>query len=112
MDWALEAWDGGAGVSLATGVATAWSWALAGEFVLLLVLAILVGQATRSSRFWCSAARRLVEVEFEQGGLPGRRSPTAVVSCSAFCPPTAVTCNQPCLRADFRRRPGRHALPA
>ena len=38
-----------------------------------------------------------VPVVFEEYGLPGRRRPVAVLSCSAFDPPTDVRCTCVCL---------------
>ncbi len=64
----------------------------------LLVLAIGVSRgvtepATRS--FWCPFRERSVTAQFEQAVWDGKR--LAVVDCSAFSPPTAVTCDKACL---------------
>jgi hypothetical protein len=63
---------------------------------LLLLLTLLSVPAARR-RFWCVGAWRPVEVIFEEFGLPGRRLRVAVVSCTAFDPPTDVRCQRACL---------------
>ena len=54
--------------------------------------------------FWCAIAERDVEVEFTARGIPGLRGPGAVERCSAFDPPTAISCSRRCLDATFRRQ--------
>lgn len=63
-----------------------------------------IGPATRRRKFWCAEARREVEVQFEERGLPGLPWSTAVRSCPVFDPPTAVGCRRRCLDSRFRRR--------
>ena len=62
------------------------------------------GPVIRRRRFWCAEARREVEVEFEERGLPGLPWSTAVKSCPVFDPPAAVGCRRRCVDARFRRR--------
>ena len=71
------------------------AWAIVVGALLLLLTLLSVPEACQ--RFWCVRARRAVEVVFEEYGLPGRRLPVAVVSCSAFDPPTDVRCERACL---------------
>lgn len=59
---------------------------------------------SRRHRFWCIAMRREVEVRLEESGVPGLRLATAVRSCTAFDPPTAITCRRRCLDVAFRRQ--------
>lgn len=76
------------------------AWAV-GASVLLLLMTLFFVPATRR-RFWCVGARSAVEVLFEEYGLPGRRRPVAVLSCSAFDPPTDVQCKCTCLSCEGR----------
>jgi hypothetical protein len=62
------------------------------------------GSATGWRRFRCAETGREVEVLFEERGLPGMRSTTAVKSCPVFEPATAVACRRHRLSATFRRR--------
>src|ERR1700694_331668 len=71
------------------------AWAVAAGALLLLMTLLFVPAVRR--QFWCVGARRAVEVVFEEYGLPGRRRPVAVLSCSAFDPPTDVRCTCVCL---------------
>jgi hypothetical protein len=71
------------------------AWAIVVSAVLLLLTLLSVPAARR--RFWCAGVRRTVEVVFEEFGLPGHRLPVAVVSCTAFDPPTDVRCQRACL---------------
>jgi hypothetical protein len=87
------------------GVAHAVAWGIVAwgvVFATVMLLAMLAIRHTRS-RFWCTDARQEVEVTFEERGLPGFRKAT-VVSCSAFHPPTAVSCGRNCLNASRRPR--------
>jgi hypothetical protein len=52
-------------------------------------------------RFWCSEARREVEVEFERR-RPVPWSTPGVRRCSAFEPPEAITCRRECADPLFR----------
>ena len=99
--WDVEqAWVQSAADSLAWGIL---GWGL-GVTVLLCVASWVVGVRRRSFR--CEFADRHVEVEFEECGLPGSRGPVAVISCSAFDPPTAVVCDRSCLGSDTRSHLG------
>ena len=87
------------------------SWALAAVVPLFLIaLALAVTREVRRQSLWCPAADRMVVLELVELGLPGFRRPTSVVSCSAFCPPTAVACDRRCLHAT--RRVAASAPPA
>jgi nucleotide-binding universal stress UspA family protein len=55
-------------------------------------------------RFWCAWGGRDVEVEFVERGLPALPWATAVRSCSAFDPPTAIECRRQCVDVAFRRQ--------
>lgn len=61
----------------------------------LSVLTLLV--VVRRRRVWCLQSQRDLDVDFQEFGLPGRRQPIAVLSCSAFSPPTRVLCDRACL---------------
>lgn len=104
MPFGPEGWDAQAQAWVET-VSQAYGWVLfawavgAGVFLLLMAL-VFVPVARR--RFWCVGARRAVEVLFEEYGLPGRRRPVAVLSCSAFDPPADVRCNRVCLSCEGR----------
>ena len=91
--------------AMSESVTSAFAWILfawaAGAVLFLLLIAFLCAPAVRR-RFWCVAARRPVDVDFEEGGLPWRRRPLKVVSCSAFDPPTEVTCKCTCLECTGR----------
>ena len=58
----------------------------------------------RRCSFWCPSARRGVEVRFEQRGFPGFRRTTAVLACSAYDSPEAITCGRQCRDVTFRRQ--------
>jgi hypothetical protein len=90
-----EAWVENAANALAWGI-LGWG-AIVATIVLLAMLAI----RNKRRRFWCKAARREVEVAFEERGLPGFRK-TTVLSCSVFDPPTAVRCHRDCVDPDHR----------
>jgi len=87
-------------------VANALAWGILGwaVFVAIVLFLGMLAVTVRRRRFWCDQARREVEVEFEEQGLPGYRRPTAVLSCSVFEPPTAVQCRRACLDRDMRVR--------
>jgi hypothetical protein len=51
-------------------------------------------------RFWCRVANREVDVEFVSRGAAPRF--LYVKACSAFDPPTAISCDQHCLDPHFR----------
>ncbi len=113
MDWQVEI--------MASQVAQEWE-ALMRAFAALLawtaglgVLAIALGsvvgascRTVRPRRFWCPAARRDVEVLFEEGGPPGFRQTLRVMECSAFEPAVAVACRRGCKDATRRRPAARH----
>jgi hypothetical protein len=94
-----EAWIQSAAHALAWGI---FGW---GVVVALMVLLGALAVRVRRRRFWCAQAWREVEVEFEERGFPGFRRPTAVLSCSAFEPPTAVGCRRGCLAGRAGRAP-------
>ena len=107
MDWPIASpgWD----------VEVAWvdrasmiAWGLliwAGVAVILAVLVVpMAVEVVRRRRFWCARVRCEVEVEFKERGLPGFRRAAAVLSCSAFDPPTQVGCRRGCLNQDVRVR--------
>jgi pyruvate/2-oxoacid:ferredoxin oxidoreductase beta subunit len=54
------------------------------------------GSTTIRESFWCRFRRQPVEVDFEETVWDGRR--LDVTRCSAFEPPTHVTCDKACLR--------------
>jgi hypothetical protein len=92
--WDAQAQAWGEAMSYAYGwVFLAWA---VGAGALLLLMTLFFVPATRR-RFWCVGVRHAVEVVFEEYGLPGRRRPVAVLSCSAFDPPTDVRCKCVCL---------------
>ena len=109
MDWmtGAEAWDAQVGI-WGHGVASAYGWIFLGWIfgvaALLSVMVLLVVPSARR-RFWCAGAGRQVEAVFEEFGLPGRRRPIAVLSCSAFAPPTALRCDHCCLDRRIGTRP-------
>lgn len=81
----------------------ALGWGMLAALLLVVPLIALLARVVRRRRFWCSQARRKVEVEFVDQGLPGSRRSANVWSCSAFDPPTAVSCRRECLDPDLRR---------
>jgi hypothetical protein len=87
---------------VAYGVVTGVAWGLLAVLLFLLPLAIprLIVRCRR--HFWCATAGARAEVEFEERGLPGFRTATAVLSCSCFDPPEAVACERRCLDPTFR----------
>lgn len=58
----------------------------------------------RRCRVWCATMEREVEVEFVTRGPFGLRRRVGVRSCTAFDPPTAVTCARRCLDTAYRRQ--------
>ena len=48
-----------------------------------------------SHSFWCPVADQHVTAEFQEKAWDGR--PVEVYRCTAFTPPTAITCAKPCL---------------
>lgn len=52
---------------------------------------------------WCPVHDRQMRAELEEEFWDGRR--VDVTECSAFSPPTAVTCGKACLRLTERPRP-------
>lgn len=105
MDWLVQ-WpmvDGGQQAP-ALGMTDVLAWATIAALLFLVPLVVLFSRAVRRRRFWCAVARREVEVELEERGLPGFRWSAAVRSCPVFDPPTAVACGRQCLDSAFRRR--------
>ena len=80
----------------------ALGWGMLAALFLVVPLAVLFARVIRRRHFWCPQARREVEVEFMDEGLPGMRRSANVWSCSAFDPPTAVTCRRECADPEFR----------
>jgi len=113
-----ERWDAQAQAWIET-ISYAYGWVLVtwavGAGALLLLMAVVFVPSVRR-RFWCVTARRPVEVVFEEYGLPGRRRPAAVVSCTAFDPPTDVRCACTCLncagRAPLEEAPRGEQVPS
>lgn len=70
---------------------------------LLFLVPLNVPRVVHRRCFWCAQARRDVEVEFEESGLPGFRRALAVRRCSVFDPASAVRCKRRCLDSAFRR---------
>jgi hypothetical protein len=103
MDWPMG-YDGADMQALAESAASIFLWPLlawAAGAVILLFLAVLFTRFPVRRRFWCEQTGREVEVELEEDGPPGLRRFIAVVSCTAFEPPTHVRCNRACLDRDF-----------
>ena len=97
VEWNMEAgWVEGAQKAMAWSVL---GWALMVATVLLLAM---LGVRIRRRRFWCAGVRREVEVEFEERGIPGFRKAMAVLTCTAFDPPSEVSCTRRCLDRDYR----------
>lgn len=57
--------------------------------------------------FWCPLVGRELEVDFARRQWLGESS--AVIRCSAFDPPEAVSCTRRCVRARYRAQ-GPYAL--
>jgi predicted nucleic acid-binding Zn ribbon protein len=83
-------------------ISSLWIAALA---LLVLFLALSVRKVHR--KIWCPIRGTEVQLSLLESAPEGR--PIEVTACSAFTPPTAVTCDQRCLgrrhvlRADGRR---------
>jgi hypothetical protein len=73
--------------------------AVAVAFALVAVLGAW-GVVLVRRRFWCGVMDREVDVEFVSRGSTPRF--VAVKSCSAFHPPTAVSCDQRCVDPQCR----------
>jgi hypothetical protein len=80
----------------------ALGWGMLTALLLVVPLTVLFARVVRRRRFWCSRAHRDVVVEFADAGLPGMRRSANVWSCTAFDPPTAVTCRRECVDPEFR----------
>ncbi len=104
MDWLLGWTSTEVRAAWAEGFADIGWWATLAALLFLFPLFVLFSRASRQRRFWCPEARREVEVEFEEHGIPGFRRAVAVKRCSVFDPPSAVICHRRCLDADFRRQ--------
>jgi hypothetical protein len=98
MEGAMEDIEGLIGYGVVTGLA------LGLLTVLLLLLPLAIPRLTirRRRHFWCATTGTPAEVEFEERGLPGFRTATAVLSCSCFDPPQSVACPRRCLDPRFR----------
>jgi hypothetical protein len=102
MDWTMT--SSSESLSLVTGAADILEWAALAALLFVLPLTVLFSRAVRRRRFWCSAAQREVEAEFEERGVPGLRRAVAVRRCSVFEPGEAVHCRRRCLDSDFQRK--------
>ena len=104
MEW-LFGWSGlEAGDRWIQSFTDVLGWGTLGALLFLFPLVVVFSRATRRRHFWCAQARREVEVEFEEQGLPGFRHTRNVKNCSVFDPSTGVSCNRRCLDSDFRRQ--------
>lgn len=88
-------------------ITSLWMAALA---LLVLFLALSVRKVHRKT--WCPIRGTEVQLSLLETAPEGR--PIEVTACSAFMPPTAITCDRRCLgrhvlRADGRRRARRSA---
>lgn len=89
-------------VESVNGAPTAWPLAvvLFVAFVLVVVLLngrrLFTGTRNIAESFWCPFKSQLVQVEFEIDAWGGQR--IDVAKCSAFTPPTAMTCDKRCAR--------------
>ena len=105
MDWPMG-YDGADIQAWAETAASIYWWPfvawVAGVAILLFVAVVVTSFPVRR-RFWCEQAGREVEVAFEEDGPPGLRRFVAVVSCTAFEPPTRVRCPRACLDRDVSR---------
>jgi hypothetical protein len=87
------------------------SLCIAALALLVLLLALSVRKVHR--KIWCPIRGTEVQLSLLETAPEGR--PIEVTACSAFTPPTAITCDQRCLgrrhvlRADGRRRARRSA---
>ena len=106
MGWAMEAGTFDVQQAWVDSAADGVAWLIFGWGVAVALLLFVASWALQVRRrsFRCEHARRDVEVEFEECGLPGFRRRTAVQSCSAFDPPTCVTCRRHCLASYARVR--------
>ena len=85
--------------------------ALFGVIVLLVVLkrGVMRGVTRRvMCSVWCPLSDRRLTAKLEEEVWDGKR--VDVIQCSAFSPPTAITCEKSCLRLTKRPRPG--AVPS
>ena len=109
MEEPLRAWDDGMREAWIQGVqslATALGWGTLVALLVLVPLILVFSRMIHWRRFWCALSGRDVQVEFEEAGVPGLSWASVVRSCSAFDPPTAITCDRRCVDARFRRRCG------
>ena len=83
------------------GALLAWPLLVVAAVALVLVVALSKGprffRGTRSvvESFWCPFTTQDVHVDFEIDAWDGH--PVDVNRCSAFTPPTAVTCDKRCM---------------
>ena len=102
MDWPMG-YDGADIQAWAETAASIYWWPfvawVAGVAILLFVAVVVTSFPVRR-RFWCEQAGREVEVKLEEDDRPGLRRFIAVVSCTAFEPPTQVRCDRACLDRD------------
>ena len=106
MGWPLEAGAFDVQQAWVDSAADGLAWAIFGWGVAVALLLFVASWALKIRRrsVRCEHADREVEVEFEECGVPGFRRRTAVRSCSAFDPPTSVTCRRYCLDSYTRVR--------
>ena len=87
-------------VEAVNGDVVTWPLAIVSLVALVLVVGLLSGRrlfaGTRnlSDSFWCPFRGRFVDVEFKIDAWEGQR--VDVVTCSAFTPSSAVTCDKRC----------------
>jgi hypothetical protein len=83
-------------------ITSLWMAALA---LLVLFLALSVRKVHRKT--WCPIRGTEVQLNLLETAPEGR--PIKVIACSAFMPPTAITCDRRCLgRRHVLRADGRH----
>ena len=66
--------------------------------------------AVTSKELWCPRLGRFVKVELLMVGLPGLRRVEDVLTCSAFEPDVAITCDRRCLKSASPCRWAREAM--
>src|SRR5262245_41737058 len=104
MEMAWEGWNDPVREAWAQGVqalADAVGTTMLIALLILVPLVVVFSRMIHRRRFWCSAVSRDVDVEFEECGFPRLAWGSVVRSCSAFDPPTAVSCARHCVDARF-----------
>jgi hypothetical protein len=84
-------------------IASLWIFALA---LLVLFLALSVRRVHR--KIWCPIRGTEMQLSLLEAAPDGR--PIDVTACSAFTPPTAVTCDQRCLAARGENHCGQQVI--